>query len=327
MKKDLSRISRICRSRLSRIGLAFFVFFAVTFTLQGALVTAVAILAPSWMSSPLFAWLQSFAVMYGAAFPLFYLILKPLPTRRCGGRSISGLDLTILFFISFAAMYVMNIVGTGINLLTDAILGRSSSADATTMITESPLYLIIFFAVILGPILEEVMFRKILLSRLLPFGERFAILVGAIFFALYHGNLSQFLYAFLVALIFGVIVCRTGKIRYTILLHMLINFFGSIPPTILTRRTEALGIDGMDEAALMANPEALITMLLASFYSLLLLAAVAIGIFLLVRYAKRMIPRPTEHPIPKGERRYLALSVGCFLYAAITLFLFATSYL
>ena len=327
MKKRLSLITHVCRKRLSRIGLAFFVFFAVTLVLQVALVTLVARFLPAWLDAPLFVWLQSMAVMYCAAFPLFYLILKPLPTRRGGGRCLSGLDLAILFLISFAVMYVMNIIGTGINLLTDVILGRSSSSDANTMVAESPLYLTILFAVILGPIAEELMFRRILLSRLLPFGERFAILVSAIFFGLYHCNLAQFLYAFAIGLIFGLIACRTGKLRHTITLHILLNFFGSVPATILARRTEALGINGMDEAALMANPEALTVMLLASAYSLLLLGAVAVGLLLLAVYAKRMCPRPTAHPIPKGERGYLVLSAGCILYAGIILFLFATSYL
>ena len=327
MQKELSVITIAARRRLSRIGIAFFAFFGTTFLIQILLSTAVSVLRPAWLEAPLYVWLQSILPMYCVAFPLFYLILRPLPRGEADGRPMRLCDLTVLFFIAFSVMYITNLIGTAINLLTDAIFGTSSSAGATELITASPLYLTVIFAVIIGPIVEEVMFRGILLRRLLPFGDRFAILVSALLFGLFHGNFAQFFYAFAIGLIFGAVACRTGRLVYTVILHIALNFMGSIPSTILLRRTEELGIGSMDEAALLENSEARLVLILTAAYSLLLMAFVAVGLYLLARYLKRMKPRPTEYPIPVGEGRYLLLSVGGALYLVTLLFLFVTSYL
>ena len=327
MPNVLSPVTLAARRRLSRIGISFFVFFAVTFLLQTLLVTGGSIVRPAWLSAPIFIWLQSVAVMYCAALPLFYLILKPLSKAVPSKRRLHARDLIILFFISFSVMYVTNLFGTAINSLTDAIIGSSSSADATEIISASPLYQTILFAVIIGPIVEEVMFRGILLSRLLPFGEGFAILVSALLFGFFHGNFAQFFYAFAIGLIFGLIASKTGRILYTAILHVALNFFGSVPATILTRLTEEIPLDGLDEAALLADPDALFVLFLTAVYALMMLAAVAIGLFFLARYAKRIRIEKAEYPIPHGERRYLVLSVGGVLYALTLLFLFVTSYL
>ena len=141
MQKELSVITTAARRRLSRIGIAFFVFFATALLLQFFLVSAVSVLRPEWIGGPIFIWLQSIAPMYCVAFPLFYLILRPLPCGEADGRPMRLSDLTVLFFIAFSVMYITNLIGTAINFLTDAIFGTSSSAGATELITASPLYL------------------------------------------------------------------------------------------------------------------------------------------------------------------------------------------
>ena len=327
MKKGLSVVTLAARRRLSRIGIAFFIFFAVTFLVQILLVSAASALRPEWTAAPIFVWLQSDLPMYGIALPLFYLILRPMPCGKAGKRPMRPRDLLVLFFIAYALMYLTSLMGTLINLVTDAIFGTSSSAGATEIISASPLYQIVIFAVIIGPIIEELMFRGILLRRLLPFGDGFAILTSALLFGLFHGNFEQFFYAFAIGLLFGLIVCRTGKLRHTMILHMALNFFGTVPSVLLVRLSEKLGLDGADGVAIPDAPMAVLAELAIAAYSLLLLAAVAVGLYLFARYMKKLKPRPSAYPIPKGERRYLLLSVGGALYLVTLLGLFALSYL
>ena len=47
------------------------------------------------------------------------------------------------------------------------------------------------------------------------------MLFSGLMFGLFHGNLNQFVYAFVLGLCFGFIYVKTGNIRYTIGLHML----------------------------------------------------------------------------------------------------------
>ena len=80
----------------------------------------------------------------------------------------------------------------------------------------------------LAPLAEEFLFRKLLLERLLPFGEKGAVMVSALAFGLFHGNLYQFFYAFGVGVILGLAYVRSGRFWFPVLLHMGFNFMGSV---------------------------------------------------------------------------------------------------
>ena len=55
------------------------------------------------------------------------------------------------------------------------------------------------------------------------YGEKTAIVFSALAFALFHMNLFQFFYAFGLGLIFGYVYTRTSRLRYSVLMHMLID--------------------------------------------------------------------------------------------------------
>ena len=90
----------------------------------------------------------------------------------------------------------------------------------------------------------------LLIDKLGRYGERLAIIVSAVAFGLFHGNLSQLIYATGIGLIFGFVYVKTGRVVYSCLLHILVNFFGTVP-SLLAResleRLEALPTDVMPE--------------------------------------------------------------------------------
>ena len=77
-------------------------------------------------------------------------------------------------------------------------------------------------------LVEELIFRKLMLDRIRNYGEKTAIVFSAICFGLFHGNLTQFLYAFSVGLFLGYVYCKTGKVHYTMIMHALLNLFSSM---------------------------------------------------------------------------------------------------
>ncbi len=81
----------------------------------------------------------------------------------------------------------------------------------------------IMIPVLIGPILEELVFRKLMFDRTRRYGEKTAVIFSAICFGLFHGNLTQFLYACSVGLFLGYVYCKTGKVLHTIIMHMLMN--------------------------------------------------------------------------------------------------------
>ena len=82
------------------------------------------------------------------------------------------------------------------------------------------------YAVILGPVCEELVFRGVtmrLVRRALPFWA--ANLMQAVLFGIFHMNWIQGIYAFVLGLVLGWICEKGGSIYFSMFFHILINFW------------------------------------------------------------------------------------------------------
>jgi len=85
----------------------------------------------------------------------------------------------------------------------------------------------ILSAILIGPLLEEILFRGIILKGLLSnFTPKKAIIISSIIFGLIHGQPSMIPGAICFGLLFGYIYYKTNSIGITILLHAATNLFG-----------------------------------------------------------------------------------------------------
>lgn len=105
--------------------------------------------------------------------------------------------------------------------------------------------LMICYAVILGPICEELIFRGVTMSlakQALPFW--LANFMQAVLFGLFHMNWIQGIYAFVLGLVLGFLCEKGGSIYYSLLFHILFNFWGTILSQLLGNIKESalLGI-------------------------------------------------------------------------------------
>ena len=101
--------------------------------------------------------------------------------------------------------------------------------------------MVVAFAV-LAPVFEELVFRKVMVDRVLPYGEWPAILFSGITFGLFHGNLTQFFYAALLGMVLAYVYIRTGNILYSIGLHACVNFLGGVLPMLFPAITGFISI-------------------------------------------------------------------------------------
>lgn len=98
-----------------------------------------------------------------------------------------------------------------------------SVAEGVEALSVDPDNLSMFlYASLLAPVTEEILFRGLIQRSLLPFGKRFAIFCSAFTFGLFHGNLIQTPYAFLVGLVLGYVAAEYS-IGWAMLLHMINN--------------------------------------------------------------------------------------------------------
>lgn len=77
---------------------------------------------------------------------------------------------------------------------------------------------------VLAPITEELLFRKVLLTRLKRYiSVRRAILISSFLFGLMHGGLFDFVYTFIVGMLLCVLFEKFEKIIYPMLMHIGFN--------------------------------------------------------------------------------------------------------
>ena len=85
-------------------------------------------------------------------------------------------------------------------------------------------FYVVFFAV-LPAICEELIFRGVIFSGLKRgIGSVWAIVLSSLLFALIHQNLNQFIYPFIMGMVFAIIMNKTNNLLYTILFHFFNNF-------------------------------------------------------------------------------------------------------
>lgn len=91
--------------------------------------------------------------------------------------------------------------------------------------TSFPLFLLSLLVMAVIPaICEELIFRGVVLHGLRnKFGEWGAIFLSGLMFALFHGNLQQFIYPFILGSIMGWLVLRTGSLVSSMIVHFVNN--------------------------------------------------------------------------------------------------------
>lgn len=119
---------------------------------------------------------------------------------------------------------ILNLFGLSAMGMLDQVSGMSDIAS------------MFLYSAILAPVTEELIFRGFMLRTLRPYGKRFAIFGSAFLFGLFHGNLLQTPYAFLMGLILGYVAVEYS-IGWSIGIHMFNNL---VLADLLTRLTANL---------------------------------------------------------------------------------------
>ena len=87
------------------------------------------------------------------------------------------------------------------------------------------IYIALFGSVIIGPILEELVFRSLIYNNLNKFNKKnTSIILSSIIFALVHNGFINIVYAFIIGTILTIIYSKNKNIKEVIILHMVANF-------------------------------------------------------------------------------------------------------
>ncbi len=143
---------------------------------------------------------------------------NPFPVRRVP-RGVYPLALfggmTVAVFGNWASGLIVNFL-TGLGV-------PYPDLPQTVEPTGMSLLLNLIGTALLPALLEELLFRGMMLGALRPQGDKAAVIVSAIFFGLIHGNVLQVPFATILGLILGWLTVRTGSIVPAVLLHFVNN--------------------------------------------------------------------------------------------------------
>lgn len=261
--------------------------------------------------------------LYGMAFPVFFLVLRKLPKDHPTPEKMGGAGFLKGIFVCLFVMMAGNYVSQLILGFFQLVSGRTLTNPVEEVTSAQSFWINLLFIAVLAPILEELVFRKFLCNRLLPLGDGYAVVLSAAIFGLVHGNFFQFFYAFLLGLIFALIYIKTGRIRYTILYHGILNFLGGVvAPWILKRiepllneetlkRMEELSQQGTVEALREMVSAFLIPMIPLLIYELVVLGGSVCGmVFLIIGYKKIRLEKGLLPPPEKGRVANVFLNGG-----------------
>lgn len=306
---DLRFERRLC----SRIGWALFAMLAATIGLQLGLAYIIGRLAPGLAGRDWVTWLLSLAPAYLVGVPLCVLLMQRMP-RSAPERRPLPCSWFRLFCIAACLMYAGNVLGLVVTSGISLLMGQSVTNPIAEMLTGSDLWVNALFTVVLAPVIEELVFRKLLMDRALRYGEATAVVMSGLLFGLYHGNFSQFFYAAFLGCLFAYVYARTGKLWITVSLHAAVNFIGGVLAPLAVAGAVPQVADGT--AAAMLDPMFFVRGLCGLSVGFFLVCG-AVGLVMLIKSVRRISFAPGEVQLPRrsglpyGTAGMIALLAGC----------------
>lgn len=257
-----------------------------------------------------------FGIMYGAGIPLYLLISKNSPKSVPEKHPLKFWHYLLLIPCLLCVMYTGNLIGTLFTALVAALSGIDlQSTTIQQNVYGEYGYIMVAAAVLLAPVAEELLFRKVLLDRIRPYGEGRAIFLSGLFFGLFHGNFTQFFYSALTGFLLAYVYVRTGRVRNTIILHMTVNFFGGALPYFVDAESIIKELNDRNLSAIFSNTPFL-------FYMISVLSLAFVGLILLIVFRKDFrLEKETEKPLPEGTARYaVTANIGFWAMALFCVF-------
>lgn len=151
---------------------------------------------------------------------------KHLPVKK----EILSKDLILpVFFLGLAGTFVIAIFN---NLGYDILFEYSNNGEEYLWYTglEHPYQIVIYIisTALIPAVMEELVFRKKICDALSPYGEKTAIIISSVLFALMHTTFYKLIFTFVGGIFFGWLYLGTKNIKIPMALHFANNFLAAI---------------------------------------------------------------------------------------------------
>ena len=170
----------------------------------------------SIIDSQIFKYVYMFRIhRWILSFPIIYYFVKTYKKYEYfkTNKKLNAKDFSVYFALAFW-------IGNFFSFL--IVLMSSYKGRTPVVAIYESLYTDIIMTVFVAPVLEEIVFRGVIMNNLKKYGIKTAIIINSIFFALSHYNTDMIIPAFFTGIIFSYVAYKYS-IKYSILIHFFID--------------------------------------------------------------------------------------------------------
>lgn len=231
IKRTLKDLWRLIYPVIIYFAVAFIVQFAAVRVIASAAVANGTITAAGKSTAELQEELNSLINRYSlhltaltnvVLIPIYILILMGDEKKRKNSLGIRytapGIKrLGVVFVLGMSAAVSVNVIVS----LSQIARFSPKYQQVSEVIYSGGLFMEIVSAVIAAPILEELFFRGMIYKRLRDMiNVKAAVVISALFFGAFHGNLVQFVYAFIIGLMLAYVYEKFKTIWAPVIFHV-----------------------------------------------------------------------------------------------------------
>lgn len=323
--EDLKQAKKV----FSRLGWCYIAGTVAVYALQILVGIIIGAVRPEWLESMDGTLILSCLTTYGCGMPLIILLAGGMQKDRIERHKMKWWQFLVAMLICYALVYVSNLVGTFFTTRIGDLKGRPVENNLIEYVTEGSMLINFVAMVVIAPIVEEYVFRKVIVDRTVRYGQGVAVVISGLMFGLFHGNLNQFAYAVILGAFFAFIYVKTGNLKITIAMHAIVNFLGSMVAGLILRMVsyeELLNMTEEQAADLEYMTQFVMDNLagwvMLAVYGLFLFAVVIAGIILFFVSLKKFRFEPGREPIPKGKKfQVMILNPGMITFCVVWLVL------
>ena len=187
----------------------------------------------SIIDSQIFKYVYMFRIhRWILSFPIIYYFVKTYKKYKYfkTNEKLNAKDFSVYFALAFW-------IGNFFSFL--IVLMSSHKGRTPVVAIYESLYTDIIMTVFVAPVLEEIVFRGVIMNNLKKYGIKTAIIINSIFFALSHYNTDMIIPAFFTGIIFSYVAYKYS-IEYSILIHFFINAITKISQVLAILRIDIL---------------------------------------------------------------------------------------
>ena len=208
---------------LLQFPLAFFEMLLAQLLSDGKEISLSAWLAPYGPAAVILYGIAQYLILLGVPLLVGLYFCRKIGAKPIAKQKVPATNAIPLLMAGLGACVFANFVA---NLVAEwaSTFGLEQPAMPSSQNGTLPILLLsLLSTAVLPAIMEELLFRGVILQLLRPAGDLTALILSSVLFGVTHGTITQIPFAIVIGLVCGYFVLKTGNIYLGMVLHFLNN--------------------------------------------------------------------------------------------------------